>query len=47
MSSEMFSMWEAKTRYVLNYHLEEEKVDKAIAGVREYLDALMEVDAAE
>ena len=36
--SEMFSLWEARTRYVLNYHLEERKIDVALKGVKELLD---------
>ena len=36
--SEMFSLWEARTRYVLNYHLEERKIDAALKGVKELLD---------
>lgn len=35
--SEMFSLWEARTRYVLNYHLEERKIDVALKGVKELL----------
>ncbi|MCD8326740.1 MAG: HEPN domain-containing protein [Lachnospiraceae bacterium] len=38
--SEMFSMWEAKTRYVLDYRLEMSKIDAAMDGVGEYLDQI-------
>ena len=34
----MLSLWEARTRYVLNYHLEERKIDAALKGVKELLD---------
>lgn len=35
--SEMFSSWEAKTRYILNYRLEEKKINKAIDALEKYL----------
>jgi HEPN domain-containing protein len=41
--SEMFSLWEARTRYVLNYHLEERKIDAALKGVKELLDKTSEI----
>lgn len=38
--SEMFTLWESKTRYVLNYKLEKNKVEKSIIEVEKYLDNL-------
>lgn len=38
--SEMFSLWEAKTRYVLDYKLELDKIESAMKGVGEYLDGI-------
>lgn len=35
--SEMFTLWESRTRYVLNYQLELNKVEKAMKAVGEYL----------
>lgn len=35
--AEMFSQWEAKTRYILNYRLEYKKVERATKEVGEYL----------
>ncbi len=40
--SEMFSLWESRTRYVLDYRLELSKVEKAMDGVDRYLDVLKE-----
>ena len=47
--SEMFSQWESKTRYVLNYRLEEKKVDSAIHAVSQYLDKILnrEIELSE
>ncbi|MCD7746462.1 MAG: HEPN domain-containing protein [Lachnospiraceae bacterium] len=42
--SEMLSLWEARTRYVLNYQLEFSKVERAMNGVDEYLDILQAAD---
>ena len=41
--SEMFSLWEARTRYVLNYHLDERKIDVSLKGVKELLDTTSEI----
>ena len=41
--SEMFSLWEARTHYVLNYYLEERKIDAALKGVKELLDKTSEI----
>lgn len=38
--SEMFTLWESKTRYVLNYKLEKNKVEASIIEVEKYLDHL-------
>lgn len=34
--SEMFTLWESKTRYILNYRLESRKVDAALEAVEQY-----------
>ena len=39
----MLSLWEARTLYVLNYHLEERKIDAALKGVKELLDKTSEI----
>ncbi len=39
--AEMFSSWEAKTRYIKNYKLERRKVEKAITEVEKYIDNLI------
>lgn len=39
--SEMFSSWEAKTRYIINYKLEKKKVSTAIDEVEKYLNGLV------
>lgn len=36
--SEMLSTWEARTRYITNYSIEREKIDKAIIEVGKYLE---------
>ena len=41
--AEMFSSWEAKTRYVLNFRLEREKIKTAIKEVDIYLEGLSQV----
>lgn len=38
--SEMFTMWESKTRYILSYSIERRKVEKAIREVGTYLDLI-------
>ena len=38
--SEMFSLWEARTRYVLNYRLEKRKIDRALNEVTDYLEVI-------
>ena len=35
--SEMFTVWESKTRYILNYKLESIKIKKALEEVEKYL----------
>ena len=39
--AEMFSSWEAKTRYILNYKLEERKVSVALTEVDKYISSLI------
>lgn len=39
--AEMFSSWEAKTRYILNYKLEERKVSAALTEVDKYISSLI------
>lgn len=38
--AEMFSSWEAKTRYIKNYKLERRKVETALKEVKKYIDAI-------
>ncbi len=38
--SEMFSLWEARTRYVLNYRLEKRKIERAVNEVENYLESI-------
>jgi len=38
--SEMFSQWEAKSRYVLGYLIELKKIDRAIEEVERYIAAV-------
>lgn len=40
--SEMLSVWEAKTRYVLGYRVELTKIDRALDEVGRYLDIVLE-----
>lgn len=39
--AEMFSLWEAKSRYVLGFLAEVKKIDDAIAGIREYFENIV------
>ena len=39
--AEMFSIWEAKTRYIKNYRLEKNKVATALNEVKQYIDELV------
>lgn len=41
--SEMFTLWESKTRYVLNYKLERSKVEKSIIEIEKYLNNLQKI----
>lgn len=38
--AEMFSQWEAKTRYIVGYLVEEKKITKAIRAIDEWFTAL-------
>lgn len=38
--SEMFSQWEAKSRYILGYRIELKKIDRAIDELRKYFQAV-------
>ena len=40
--AEMFSQWEAKSRYILGYLIEQKKIDKAIEEIKLYLSAIHE-----
>ena len=40
--AEMFSSWEAKTRYIMNYKLEKNKVSTAIIEVEKYMNVLLD-----
>lgn len=37
--SEMFTMWESKTRYIKNYILSDKKVERALEEVKKFLEA--------
>lgn len=37
--SEMFTMWESKTRYIKNYILSDKKVQRALEEVKTFLEA--------
>lgn len=39
--AEMFSSWEAKTRYIKNYKLEKRKVSRAIVEVEKFIDDII------
>lgn len=41
--SEMFTLWESRTRYVLNYQLELNKVEKAMKAVGNYLKNIQDM----
>lgn len=45
--SEMFTLWESRTRYVLNYQLELSKVEKAMKAVGEYLKSVQDMMESE
>ena len=45
--AEMFSQWEAKSRYVLGYSIEQRKVERALEAVDEYLIGIAEKEKAE
>ena len=45
--SEMFTLWEAKTRYVLNYRLEKSKTERALAGVGDFLNEIIEQERGQ
>lgn len=45
--SEMFTLWESRTRYVLNYQLELGKVEKAMDAVNDYLDRVQEAELTQ
>lgn len=38
--SEMFSLWEARTRYILNYRLEKRKIERSLTETKSYLDII-------
>ncbi len=40
--AEMFSMWEARSRYVLDYAIEARKLERALSEVDDYLAAIAE-----
>lgn len=40
--AEMFSMWEARSRYVLGYAIEARKLERALSEVDDYLAAIAE-----
>ena len=40
--SEMFSLWESRTRYILNYRLEEKKVERALTETYRFISCICE-----
>ena len=38
--SEMFSLWEARVRYILNYRLEKRKIERSLTETKSYLDVI-------
>ena len=40
--SEMFSLWESRTRYILNYRLEEKKVERALTETYRSISCICE-----
>lgn len=38
--SEMFSLWEARARYILNYRLEKRKIERSLTETKSYLDVI-------
>lgn len=38
--SEMFSLWKARTRYILNYRLEKRKIERSLTETKSYLDVI-------
>ena len=36
--SEMFSLWEARTRYILNYRLEKRKIERSLTETKSYFE---------
>ena len=38
--SEMFSLWEARTRYILNYRLEKRKIKRSLTKTKTYMDVI-------
>lgn len=41
--SEMFSLWEARTRYILNYRLEKRKIERSLSETKSYLDVIEKI----
>ena len=42
--AEMFTQWEAKSRYILGYLVEQKKVDRAIEELKTYLTLIHDAD---
>lgn len=40
--SDMFTMWESKTRYIKDYHLEKSKVEKALEETEKFISVVKE-----
>lgn len=38
--SEMFSLWEARTHYILNYRIEKRKIERSLTETKSYLDVI-------
>ena len=41
--SEMFTLWESRTRYIINYRLEKRKIERALEEVRKMLEQFKEL----
>ena len=41
--SQMFTLWESRTRYIINYRLEKRKIERALEEVGKMLDQFKEL----
>lgn len=42
--SEMFTLWESRTRYIINYRLEKRKIERVLEEVGKMLEQFKELD---